>query len=42
MSYVSGTWNNISHLKQTSDSAAALFADQENKEFYGSNTSGFL
>lgn len=39
---MSGTWNNISQLKQTSDFAAALFADQENTEFYGSNSSGFL
>lgn len=39
---MSGTWNGISHLKQTSDFAAALFADWENKEFYGSNASGVL
>lgn len=39
---MSGTWNDIAQLKQTSVFAAALFADQGNKEFYGSNTSGFL
>lgn len=35
MSHMSATWNSISHFKQNSDSAAALFVDRENEGFYG-------